>query len=159
MSFQTIGVWVKSKTKSFNFGTWESEFEKMSDDEFEFHEKPTKVIRYIHYLKTSIDFHKVIILVEKSHVIFTQYYFDKEEHNFKTDLPHRISKTNSRPHKRTKESVKIAIKESISRPKDVVNDLFQHAGGTLGIKSTSDFPKSCKQVKDLRRNNAQRTAK
>lgn len=159
MSFQTIGVWVKSKTKSFNFWKWESEFEKMSDDEFEFHEKPTKVIRYIHYLKTSIDFHKVIILVEKSDFIFMQYYFDQEDHNFKTDLPHGISKTNSRPHKRTKESVKIAIKESISRPKDVVNDLFQHAGGTLGIKSTSDFPKSCKQVKDLRRNNAQRTAK
>ena len=48
--------------------------------------------------------------------------------------------------------MKIVIKESISRPKDVVNDLFQHAGGALGVKSTSDFPKSCQQVKDLRRN-------
>ena len=54
-----------------------------------------------------------------------QYYFDKEEHNVKTDLSHGSSKTNTWPHKCTKESVKTAIKGSISRPKDVVNDLFQ----------------------------------
>ena len=80
-----------------------------------------------------------------------QYYFDKEEHNVKTDLSHGSSKTNTWPHKCTKESVKTAIKGSISRPKDVVNDLFQQARGALRVKSTLDFPKSCQQVKDLRR--------
>ena len=114
-----------TKTKSFNFGKWESEFEKISDNDFEFYEERTKVIRYIHYLKTSIDFHRVIIFVKKSFFIFMQYYFDKEEHNVKTDLSHGSSKTNTWPHKCTKESVKTAIKGSISRPKDVVNDLFQ----------------------------------
>ena len=29
VSSEDIGVWVKSKTKSFNFGKWESEFEKI----------------------------------------------------------------------------------------------------------------------------------
>ena len=82
-----------------------------------------------------------------------QYCFHKEEHNFKTDLPHGNSKTNSRPHKRTKESVKTAIKESILRPKDVVNDWFQHAGWTLEVKSRLDFPKSRQEV------NVKRTAK
>ena len=81
-----------------------------------------------------------------------QYYFDTEEHNFKTNLPHGSSKTNTRSHKSTKESVKIAIKEIISRSKDVVNDLFQHTGGALGVKSTSDFSKSSQQVKDVWRN-------
>ena len=92
--------------------------------DFEFYEERTKIIRYIHYLKTSIDFHRAIIFVKKSNFIFMWYYFDKEEHIFKTDLQHGSSKTNSRPHKRTKESVKIAIKESILRPKDVINDWF-----------------------------------
>ena len=50
-------------------------------------------------------------------------------------MPYGNSETNTRPHKHTKESVKIAIKQSISRPKDVVNDLFQHTGGALGVKS------------------------
>ena len=75
-----------------------------------------------------------------------QYYFDKEEPNFKTDLSHGNSKTNYRPHNRTKESVKTAIKESISRPKDIINYLFQHAGGALEVKSTSDFSKNCQEV-------------
>ena len=75
-----------------------------------------------------------------------QYYFDKEEYNFKSDLPHGSSITNSRPHKRTKSLCEIAIKESNSRPKDVVNDLFQHAERVLGLKSISDFPKSHQEV-------------
>ena len=103
-------------------------------------------------MKTSTEFHRVIIFVEKSNFVFMQYYSDKEEHNFKTDLPHGSSRTNTRSHKRTKESVNIAIKESIFRLKDVVNDFFQHAGGALGVKYISDFPKSRQQVKDLRRN-------
>ena len=74
-----------------------------------------------------------------------QYYFDKEEHNINTDLPLGSSKTNTRPHKHTNKSVKIAIKESISRQKDV-DDQFQHAGGALGVKSTLKFPKSRQEV-------------
>ena len=81
-----------------------------------------------------------------------QHYFDKEKHNVKTDLLHGSSKTNTWPHKHTKESVKIAIKESISVPKDVVNDLFQHVREALEVKCTSDFPISHQQVKDLWRN-------
>ena len=81
-----------------------------------------------------------------------QHYFDKEEHNVQTDLPHGSSKTNTWPRKHTKESVKIAIKESISMPKDVVNDLFQHVRGAREVKCTSDFPISHQQVKDLWRN-------
>ena len=49
-------------------------------------------------------------------------------------------------------NLKIAIKESISVPKDVVNDLFQHVRGALEVKCTSDFPISHQQVKDLWRN-------
>ena len=90
----------------------------------EFYEERTKIISYIHYLKTSIDFHSLIIFAQNSNFSFMQYYFDKGEHNFKTDLSHRNSETNTRTHKRTKESVKIAIKASISRPEDLVNDLF-----------------------------------
>ena len=44
------------------------------------------------------------------------------------------------------------MKESISRPKDVLNDMFQLGGGALGVKSKSNFPKSCQQVKYLRIN-------
>ena len=38
----------------------------LSDNEFEFYEESAKVIRYINYLETSIDFNKVIIFVKKS---------------------------------------------------------------------------------------------
>ena len=38
----------------------------LSGNEFEFYEESAKVIRYINYLKTSIDFNKVIIFVKKS---------------------------------------------------------------------------------------------
>ena len=82
-----------------------------------------------------------------------QYYFHKEEHNFKPDVPHGDSKTNSRHHKCAKESVKTAIKKSILRPTGVVNDLFQHAGWTLEVKSRLDFPKCLQEV------NVQRMAK
>ena len=99
-----IGVWVKLKTKSFNFGKWESEFERISDNESEFYEERTKVIRHMHYLETSIGFYRVIVYAEESNFIFMQCYFDKEEHNFKTNLPHGRSKTNFQSHKRTKES-------------------------------------------------------
>ena len=77
----------KVKIKLFNFGKYESEFEKVSHNELKVYEERTKVIRYTHYLKTDIDFHRVIIFVEKSAFIFRQNYFDKEERNFKTDLP------------------------------------------------------------------------
>ena len=60
-----------------------------------------------------MDFHRVIIFVEKPDKP------DKEEHNINTDLPIWSSKTNTRPHKHTNKSVKIAIKESISRQKGV----------------------------------------
>ena len=76
---------------------------------FEFYEERTKIIRYIHYLKTSLDFHRIIIFAKKSYLIFIKHYFDKKENNFKTDLPQGNPKTNSQPHKRAKESVKIAI--------------------------------------------------
>ena len=140
------------KKKSFNFGKYESEFEKVSHNELDVREDWTKVIRYIHYLKTGTDFHRVIIFVKKSDFIFRQNYFDKEEHNFKTDLPHGSSTTNTRPHMLTNKSVKTVIKESTSRPKDVANDLFQDIRGALGVKSTSGFSKSRQRVKDLRRN-------
>ena len=58
---------------------------------------------------------------------------------------------NTRPDKRTKESMKIAIKESTLRPKQLVNGLFQRAGGVFEVGSTSDFPGSRQQVKDLKR--------
>ena len=38
----------------------------LSGNEFEFYEESAKVIRYINYWKTSIDFNKVIIFVKKS---------------------------------------------------------------------------------------------
>ena len=100
----------------------------------------------MHYLKTSIDFHRVIIFVEKFDFVFMQYYFDEEVHNFQTDLPHG-SGINTRSHK----FVEIAIKESITCQKEVVNNLFRHSVAALGVKSTSEFLKSCQQVKDLRR--------
>ena len=74
-----------------------------------------------------------------------QYYFDKEEHNFKTDLSHGNPKTNSRPHKRTKESVKIAIKESILRPKDAVSDCFSTQEGHQKLNLDQIFPKVAKK--------------
>ena len=99
----------------------------------------------MHYLKTSIDFHRVIIFVETFDFVFMQYYFDEEVHNFQTDLPHG-SGINTRSHK----FVEIAIKESITCQKEVVNNLFRHSVAALGVKSTSEFLKSCQQVKDLR---------
>ena len=91
-----IGVWIKLRRKSFNFGKWESEFERISDNESEFYEERTKVIRYMHYLETRIGFYRVIVYAEESNFIFMQYYFD--------NLPHGRSKTNFQSHKGTKES-------------------------------------------------------
>ena len=45
--------------------------------------------------------------------------------------------------------MKIAVKESTSRLKQLVNGLFQCAGGE--VRSTSDFPKKRHQVKNPRR--------
>ena len=62
-----IAVWVKSKT---NHLTSESGKVNLKKFQFEFYEERTKIIRYIHYWKTSIDFHRVIIFFKK-----TQFYF------------------------------------------------------------------------------------
>ena len=99
MSFRTIEVYGQSQKQ--NHLTSESGKLHLKKFKFEFYEEQTKIIRYIHYLKTSIDFHKVIIFVKKYNFIFIWYYFVKEEHNFKTDLSHWNSETNSWSYKRS----------------------------------------------------------
>ena len=55
-----------------------------------------------------------------------------------------------KPHRRTKESAKNAVKKSEKAARKVVQDIFLEHGGFQNVQLPSDFPKSRKKVSNLR---------
>ena len=100
------GHWIKSKTKTFTFGGTYVKIDKHNQGSFD---KVIKVTRYIYYSRSSPDFHRVVPFINESRYIFMQYYFDYGEHDIIVQQPHGNSKRNTRPHRRSKESLKEKI--------------------------------------------------
>ena len=88
--------------------------------------------------------------VENVDYIFLQYYFDEHEHEVEINASHGSAKRFKKPHRRTKESVKDAVKKSGKAARKVVQDIFLEHGGFQNVKSPNDFPKNQKQVSNLR---------
>ena len=64
------------------------------------------------------DFHRVIIFIEQKDFIFVQYYFDDDEHPVNTFKRHGNSCSSKKSYKRTKESVKLSVRNSSLGPKE-----------------------------------------
>ena len=88
--------------------------------------------------------------VENVDYIFLQHYFDEHEHEVEINASHGSAKRLKKPHRRTKESVKDAVKKSGKAARKVVQDIFLEHGGFQNVKSPNDFPKNQKQVSNLR---------
>ena len=80
-----------------------------------------------------------------------QYYFDNGEHDIIVEQPHGNSERNTRPHRRSKESLKEKMKNSNYGPKETIHRFLEDAGGIFQVHSPSDFPKIRQQIKNLRR--------
>ena len=146
-----LGHWIKSKTKKFTFGGNDGTYVKTDEYNHGSFDKVIKVTRYIHYLRNSPDFHRVAVFINESSYIFKQYYFDDGEHDIIVEQPHGNSKINTRPHRRSKESLKEKMKNSKYGPKETVHRLLEDAGGILQVHSPNDFPKNRQQIKNLKR--------
>ena len=141
-----MGHWEKSKTKTMLFGkNRDNKIVRVLPEDDCFFENTWKVRRYIHYHRKSRDFHRVTIFVEGTDFIFVQYYFDGEEDEINTSNSYgntNVTKT-KKPHRRTKQSVKISARNlNIGGPKATVEKLFHKAGGFDNVRSNSDFPKN-----------------
>ena len=86
------------------------------------------------------------ILDNESRYIFMQCYFVNSEHDIIVNQPHGNSKRNTRPHIRSKDSLKEKIKSSKYGPKDTVLKLLEDAGGILQAHSPSNFCKNRQQI-------------
>ena len=141
--------WIKPKTKTFTFGENNGTYVKTGEYNHGSFNKVIKVTRYIHYLRNSPDFHRVFVFINESRYIFMQYYFDNGEHDIIVEQPLGNSKRNTRPHRRSKDSLKEKMKSSKCGPKETVRRLLEDAGGILQVHSPSDFLKNRQQIKNL----------
>ena len=67
----------------------------------------------------SVDFHRVLIVIENCELACLQYYFDGQEHEVKSAVPHGNArlKRSQKPYIRTKKPVLKKIKKSSLPPK------------------------------------------
>ena len=145
-----LGHWVKSKAKLIkceHLGDQVMPIVHRNDEKVE---KCYNIKRHIFYHRKSNDFRKVILTVENVDYIFLQYYFDENVHEVDINAPHGNAKRLKKPHRRTKESVKDAVKKSGEVARKVVQDIFLQHGGFQNVQSPSNFPKNRKQVSNLR---------
>ena len=63
---------------------------------------------------------------------------------------HDNSKSNTKSYKRTRESLKNALRKSYAGPKDTITNIYREAGGYSAVRSCSDFPRNRKQISKIR---------
>ena len=143
--------WERSKTKSLKYGKSIDGFlEKINDGQEVDFDHIWNVKRFIYYHHQSEDFHRVMIFIDGVDYIFVQYYFEDEEHLVNITKQHSNSKSNAKSYRRTKESVKNAIRKSSVGPKDTITNIYQQAGGYSAVRSCSDLPRNRKQISNMR---------
>ena len=128
----------------------DNSIEKVLDENEEEYNKIWNIKRCIHYHHESRDFHRVIVFIEQKDLIFVQHYFDNDEHLVNTFKRHGNSRSSKKSYKRTKESVKLSVRNSSLGLKGTVTKLFKEAAGYLDMCSCSDFPRDRKQVTNLK---------
>ena len=69
-------------------------------------------------MRTEISIELLIIFIEQKDFIFVQYYFDDDEHPVNTFKRHGNSCSSKKSYKRTKESVKLSVRNSSLGPKE-----------------------------------------
>ena len=145
------GRWERSRIKHLKYvESVDNSTEKVLDENEKEYNKIWNIKRCIHYHHESRDFHRVIIFIEQKDFIFVQYYFDDDEHPVNTFKRHGNSRSSKKIHKRTKESVKLSVRNSSVGPKETASKNFKEAGGYLDVRSCSDFPRDRKQVTNLK---------
>ena len=119
-----LGHWVKSKAKSIKCEHLGDQVMSIVERNDEKVENCYNIKRHIFYHRKSNDFHKVILTAENVDYIFLQCYFDENEHEVEINVPHGNAKRLKKPHRRTKESEKDAVKKSDKAARKVVQEIF-----------------------------------
>ena len=113
-----MGRWERSRIKHLKYGeNVDNSIEKVLDKNEEEYNKISNIKRCIHYHHESRDFHRVITFIEQKDFIFVLYYFDDDEHPVNTFKRHGNSRSSKKSYKRTKESIKLSVRNSFTRTK------------------------------------------
>ena len=92
----------------------------------------------------SVDFQRVIIVIENCEFACLQYYFDGQEHEVKSTVPHGNTrlKRSQKPYIRTKKSVLEKIKKLSLPPKQTISVIIKNGGGIENIRGPFDIRKN-----------------
>ena len=113
-----MGRWERSRIKHLKYEeNVDNSIEKVLDKNEDEYNKIWNLKRCIHYHHESRDFHRVIIFIEQKDFIFVLYYFDDDEHPVNTFKRHGNSRSSKKSYKRTKESLKLSVRNSFTRTK------------------------------------------
>ena len=146
-----MGRWMRSRIKHLNYvENVDNGIEKVLDENEKEYNKIWNIKRCIHYHHESRDFQRVIIFIEQKYFIFVQCYFDNDEHPVNTFKQHDNPRSSKISYKRTKESVKLSVRNSSLGPKETVTKIFKEADSYLDVRSCSNFPRDRKQVPNLK---------
>ena len=125
------GYWKHSKTKQFRFYVNQENVFKVKEDDDICIEETIEVQRLIYCHNESLDFHRVVIVIENCELACLQYYFDGQEYEVKSTVPRENAKLkrSQKPYIRTKKSVLEKIKKSSLPPKQTVSAIIKNGGG------------------------------
>ena len=145
--------WSHSKTKNFRYYVDKESVFKVSEDDIDIPTEDTiEVKRMIYRHKENLDFHKVVILIDKCSTACLQYYFEGQEHKVRPTLPHGNCKPrkNPKPFVRTKQSVLETIRNTPLPPKKMISHILQQRGGIENLNGPFDIPKNRQQVSNIK---------
>ena len=125
------GHWKHSKTKQFRFYVNQENVFKVKEDDDICIEETIEVQRLIYCHNESLDFHRVVIVIENCELACLQYYFDDQEYEVKSTVPRGNAKLkrSQKPYIRTKKSVLEKIKKSSLPPKQTISAIIKNGGG------------------------------
>ena len=138
-------------TPKFRFYVNQENVFKVTEDDDICIEETIEVQRLIYCHSESLDFHRAVIVIENCELACLQHYFDGQEHEVKSTVPHGNAKLkrSQKPYIRTKKSVLEKIKKSSLPPKQTISAIIKNGGGIENIRGPFDIPKN-RQVSNIR---------
>ena len=103
-----------------------------------------EVQKLIYRYNDSVDFHRVVIVIENCELACLQYYFDDQEHEAKSTVPHRNPrlKRSPKPYIDTKKSVLQKIKKLSLPPKQTISAIIKNGGGGCGGRGDRKYKRT-----------------
>ena len=138
------GHWKYSKNKIIRFCVNQENVFKATEEDDICIEEIIEVQKLIYRYNDSADFHRVVIVIENCELACLQYYFDGQEHEAKSTVPHRNQrlKRSPKPYTDTKKSVLQKIKKLSLPPKQTISAIIKNGGGGCGGRGDRKYKRT-----------------